>query len=48
MTPQAELATELERVARQFGSQGGEDMTAFPDFKFEEPLIDSITIQKSN
>lgn len=43
-TPQSqnELKTELERVAKQYGGGSGVDMTKFPDFKFEDPLLDPV------
>lgn len=42
-----ELVTELERVAKQFGGKSGEDMTKFPEFKFEEPKLDPINAVES-
>lgn len=43
-TPETEreLKSELERIAKQFGGGGGVDMTKFPEFKFDEPLLDPI------
>ncbi|KAJ6621259.1 ATP synthase-coupling factor 6, mitochondrial [Pseudolycoriella hygida] len=43
-TPQSqnELKTELERIAKQYGGGSGVDMTKFPDFKFEDPVLDPI------
>lgn len=43
-TPETEreLKSELERIAKQFGGGAGVDMTKFPEFKFEEPLLDPI------
>ncbi|TMW49660.1 hypothetical protein DOY81_005264 [Sarcophaga bullata] len=38
-----EMKTELERVAKQFGSDGKTDMSKFPEFKFPEVKIDPIT-----
>ena len=38
------MAAELERVAKQFGSQGGEDMTSFPEITFKEPELDPINV----
>ncbi|KAM7362597.1 ATP synthase, coupling factor 6 [Cochliomyia hominivorax] len=38
-----EMKTELERVAKQYGSDGKTDMTKFPEFKFPEVKIDPIT-----
>ncbi|XP_069681743.1 ATP synthase-coupling factor 6, mitochondrial [Periplaneta americana] len=43
---QRELAAELEKVAKQFGGGEGVDMTSFPSFKFTEPQIDSINMEK--
>jgi len=37
-----ELKNELERVAKTYGGTDKVDMTKFPEFKFEEPKIDSI------
>ncbi|XP_018014572.1 ATP synthase-coupling factor 6, mitochondrial [Hyalella azteca] len=41
-TPQVEkqLQQELDKVAKQYGGGAGTDMTKFPSFKFEEPVID--------
>jgi len=44
-TTQAELQSELERVARQFGGTGG-DMTVFPEFTFTDPTLDPINISQ--
>lgn len=43
-TPQSqnELKTELERVSKQYGGGAGVDMTKFPEFKFEDPVLDPI------
>ncbi|CAH0549984.1 unnamed protein product [Brassicogethes aeneus] len=41
-----ELKTELEKVAKQYGGGSGEDMTKFPTFKFTEPTIDPINMEK--
>ncbi|XP_073816244.1 ATP synthase, coupling factor 6 [Musca autumnalis] len=38
-----EMKNELERVAKQYGSDGKTDMTKFPDFKFPEVKVDPIT-----
>lgn len=38
-----ELKNELDRVAKQFGSDGKTDMTKFPEFKFPDVKIDPIT-----
>uniref|UniRef100_T1DFP1 Putative atpase coupling factor 6 n=1 Tax=Psorophora albipes TaxID=869069 RepID=T1DFP1_9DIPT len=37
-----ELKQELEKLAKQYGGDGGADMTAFPTFKFEEPKLGPI------
>merc|ERR1712018_624739 len=36
----AQMKKELERVARQFGGEGGTDMTKFPDVKFADAAIE--------
>jgi len=43
-TPQSqnEMKSELERIAKQYGGGSGVDMTKFPDFKFEDPILDPI------
>jgi len=38
----AELKSELERIAKQFGGGAGVDMTKFPEFKWTEPKLDPI------
>ncbi|XP_068152321.1 ATP synthase-coupling factor 6, mitochondrial [Drosophila tropicalis] len=38
-----ELKNELERVAKQFGSDGKTDMLKFPEFKFPEVKVDPIS-----
>ncbi|XP_034486732.1 ATP synthase-coupling factor 6, mitochondrial [Drosophila innubila] len=38
-----EIKNELERVAKQYGSDGKTDMLKFPDFKFPDVKIDPIT-----
>ena len=43
---EADLQTELDRVANQFGIRDGKDVTAFPELKFEEPVLDPINISK--
>ena len=40
----AEVATELNRVAKQFGGAEGEDMTKFPEFNFADSEVDSINV----
>lgn len=32
-------------VFQQFGGGAGVDMTKFPDFKFQEPKLDPITLE---
>merc|ERR1712227_1099104 len=41
---EAELASELDKVAKSYGGGAGVDMTAFPDFKFADPQVDPINI----
>jgi len=38
-----ELKTELDRVAKQFGSDGKTDMLKFPEFQFPDVKVDPIT-----
>ncbi|KAH8330274.1 hypothetical protein KR067_000711 [Drosophila pandora] len=38
-----EIKNELDRVAKQFGSDGKTDFTKFPDFKFPDVKIDPIS-----
>jgi len=40
------LKAELERVARQYGIEAGEDVTAFPKFEFKDEPVDSINISQ--
>lgn len=40
---ESELKNELERVAKQFGSDGSTDMTKFPEFKFPDVELDPLT-----
>ncbi len=50
-TPQveADLATELDKVAKQYGGGKGIDMTKFPQFAWTEPEIQDIELrEKSN
>lgn len=35
-----ELKADLSKTARQYGGDGKEDMTKFPNFQFPEPKID--------
>uniref|UniRef100_A0A2A4JAN6 Uncharacterized protein n=1 Tax=Heliothis virescens TaxID=7102 RepID=A0A2A4JAN6_HELVI len=37
-----EMKAELGKLEKRFGGGPGVDMTAFPDFKFEEPKLDPI------
>lgn len=43
-TPQSqnELKSELDRISKQYGGGSGVDMTKFPEFKFEDPILDPI------
>lgn len=41
-----ELKSELEKVARQYGGGPGVDMTKFPTFKFQDPVLDPINLEK--
>ena len=41
---QAEVQTELARVAKQFGGADGEDMTQFPALEFQDPEVENINI----
>merc|ERR1712083_89232 len=41
---EAELTAELEKVSKSYGGGAGVDMTAFPEFKFADPKVDSINI----
>ncbi|KAI4467114.1 cleavage and polyadenylation specificity factor family member [Holotrichia oblita] len=41
-----ELSSELEKAAKQYGGGPGVDMTKFPTFKFTEPTIDPINLEK--
>lgn len=38
---QKELKQELEKIAKQYGGEN-EDITKFPTFKFQDPVIDPI------
>merc|ERR1712080_411141 len=40
------LKAELERVARQYGIQAGEDVTAFPKFEFKDDPFEPISISQ--
>jgi len=39
-----DLQAELDKVAKAYGGGAGVDMSAFPEFKFEEPTVDPINI----
>ncbi|EFA07467.2 ATP synthase-coupling factor 6, mitochondrial [Tribolium castaneum] len=41
-----ELKSELEKVAKVYGGGPGVDMTKFPTFKFTDPVIDPINLEK--
>ena len=43
----AEVTTELNRVAKQFGGAEGEDMAQFPEFKFTDGEVDSINVSSN-
>ena len=50
-TPQIEanLAAELDKVAKQYGGGKGVDMTKFPQFNWTEPEVQDIELkEKSN
>lgn len=38
---QRELKQELEKIAKQYGGDG-QDLTKFPTFQFQDPVIDPI------
>ncbi|XP_066245928.1 ATP synthase-coupling factor 6, mitochondrial [Euwallacea similis] len=40
-----ELKQELEKVSKQYGGGTGVDMTKFPDFKFQDPVLDPINLE---
>ncbi|CAN7982574.1 unnamed protein product [Ixodes hexagonus] len=41
-----EYDDELKKAAAQFGGDKGADMTKFPDFHFEDPQLDPISLEK--
>lgn len=43
---QKEMKSELEKIARQYGGGQGVDMAKFPTFKFEDPVLDPINLEK--
>ncbi|XP_066147143.1 ATP synthase-coupling factor 6, mitochondrial [Euwallacea fornicatus] len=40
-----ELKQELEKVSKQYGGGAGVDMSKFPDFKFQDPILDPINLE---
>ena len=38
---EADLAAELEKVAKNYGGGKGVDMSKFPDFKWAEPAVET-------
>ena len=46
-TPQteADLAAELDKVAKQFGGGKGVDMTKFPEFTWSEPQVEDVDLK---
>uniref|UniRef100_U5EUA2 ATP synthase-coupling factor 6, mitochondrial n=1 Tax=Corethrella appendiculata TaxID=1370023 RepID=U5EUA2_9DIPT len=45
---QREMKQELEKLAKQYGGGENADMTAFPQFKFEEPKVDPINAKNKD
>jgi len=43
----AEVKSELNRVAKQFGGAEGEDMSQFPEFNFVDNEVDSINVSST-
>ena len=43
---EAALEMELEKVAKAYGGGAGIDMTKFPDFKFEDPVLDDVPLKQ--
>merc|ERR1711971_494528 len=43
----AEVTSELNRVAKQFGGAEGEDMAQFPEFNFADTEVDSINVSSN-
>lgn len=41
---EAELANELERVAKMYGGGKGVDMTKFPDLKWSDPAVEVLEL----
>ena len=46
-TPQteADLAAELDKVAKQYGGGKGVDMTKFPEFTWTEPAVEDVDLK---
>lgn len=42
---EAELQSELDKVAKAYGGGQGVDMTAFPALKFQEPKLENLDIK---
>eukprot|EP00096_Caligus_rogercresseyi_P001568 TRINITY_DN125_c0_g1_i1.p1 TRINITY_DN125_c0_g1~~TRINITY_DN125_c0_g1_i1.p1 ORF type:complete len:110 (+),score=54.31 TRINITY_DN125_c0_g1_i1:330-659(+) len=42
---EAELKSDLEKIAKTYGGGGGVDMTKFPTFNFAEPKIEVPTLE---
>ena len=43
---QDELKAELEKLARRYGFQAGQDVTAFPELEFSDQPVDSVDIEQ--
>ncbi|GAB6019924.1 Atpsyn-cf6p [Chamberlinius hualienensis] len=43
---QKEYDEDLKRIEKQFGGGKGVDLTKFPAFRFEDPKIDPINLEK--
>ncbi|XP_017775500.1 PREDICTED: ATP synthase-coupling factor 6, mitochondrial [Nicrophorus vespilloides] len=43
---QRELKAELEKAAKQYGGGEGVDMKKFPSFKFVDPVVDPVHMEK--
>ncbi|XP_023334446.1 ATP synthase-coupling factor 6, mitochondrial [Eurytemora carolleeae] len=43
---EADLQQELDKVAKQYGGGAGVDMTSFPSFSFQDPVIEPINISQ--
>ena len=42
---EADLQTELDRVAKIYGGGAGIDMTKFPDFKWQDPQLQGLELK---